>query len=129
MAKTKILVMDDEDLIRTVIAKMLEFLGYEVYTVKSGPEAIAAFQSHQNEGQAFDLVILDWHVPAGMDGYQTLAAILKINASIKSILSSGDSAPSEDKKSRSAGFSGVINKPYSMNTLKIILEGVLAQPT
>ena len=124
MAKSKILIMDDEDLVRAVVGKMLEFLGYQGVMSRSGEEAVALYQSHQAAGHPFDAVILDWMVPAGMDGFKTMERLLALDPNAKGILSSG--YPEQDSDARTAaGFADVIGKPYEIKTLRETLERVL----
>ena len=123
MAKGKILVMDDEDLVRTVAAKMLEFIGYQVLTARNGEEALTLYQSHRSAGQPFDAVILDWMVPDGLDGFRTMERLRAMDPNAKGILSSGYPDQDEDVRA-AAGFSAVIGKPYELKTLKEILERV-----
>jgi two-component system cell cycle sensor histidine kinase/response regulator CckA len=125
--KGKILIMDDEDLVRAVVGKMLEFLGYQGVMSRSGEEAVALYQTHQEAGQPFDAVILDWMVPAGMDGFKTMERLLALDPNAKGILSSG--YPEQDSEARiAAGFSDVIGKPYEIKTLRETLERVLGTP-
>lgn len=125
MAKAKILVMDDEDLVRTVAGKMLEFLGYEVVLAREGNEALALFRRHRDEGNPFDAVILDLVVPDGLDGGRTLAELLRIDPHTKGIISSGyGDAPPPGMGSE--GQVAVIGKPYELKKLGSILDQVLS---
>ena len=124
MAKGKILIMDDEDLVRSVAGKMLEFLGYQVQQARNGEEALALYHSHRSAGQHFDAVILDWNVPDGMDGFKTMERLRAMDPEAKGILSSG--YPDQNAQTRAAaGFSGVIGKPYELKTLRDTLERVM----
>ena len=72
----------------------------------------------------FDAVILDWMVPAGMDGFKTMERLLALDPNAKGILSSG--YPEQDSDARTAaGFADVIGKPYEIKTLRETLERVL----
>lgn len=121
--------MDDEELVRTVAGKMLEFLGYQAILAKDGEEAVSLYESHRNQGGGFDAVILDWLVPNGMDGFRTLEALLRVDPSAKCILSSGYAEQDAEGQRSMAGFSGVISKPYELKTLQAILDSVLGKPT
>lgn len=126
MAKGKILIMDDEDLVRAVAGKMLEFLGYQGVTASSGEEAIALYKSHLTDGHRFDAVILDWMVPGGLDGFKTMQRLRAIDPDAKGILSSG--YPEQDAEARiAAGFADVIGKPYEIKTLRETLERVVGK--
>lgn len=126
MAKAKILIMDDEDLVRSVAGKMLEFLGYQTHLARNGEEAVSLYQTHRSAGQPFDLVILDWLVPDGLDGFRTMERLRALDPEAKGILSSG--YPDQDAHARiAAGFIDVIGKPYELKTLQAIVERVLGQ--
>lgn len=124
MAKGRILIMDDEDLVRSVVGKMLEYLGYQAVTTTSGEEAISLYQSQRAAGQPFDAVILDWMVPGSLDGFKTMERLRAIDPDAKGILSSG--YPEQDAEARrAAGFLDVIGKPYEIKTLRETLERVM----
>lgn len=125
MAKGKILVMDDEDLVRNVAGKMLEFLGYQAILAREGREAIRLFESHRNSGSPIDAVILDLVVPGGMGGRETLAELLRIDSNVKGIISSGyGDAASGDAASE--GQVAAIGKPYELKRLGEVLDRVLS---
>jgi|GEM_PF-5580318 len=66
MAQAKILIADDDTLVREAVHKILNMFGHEVTPCASGEEAIAAINSD------FDLIILDINMP-GLDGFETWA--------------------------------------------------------
>jgi len=80
-----ILVVDDEEPIRTIAEQTLETFGYRALTASDGAEAVALFAAHRNEIAA---VILDLAMPL-MDGRATARALRRLNARVKIILSSG----------------------------------------
>lgn len=118
--------MDDEDLVRTVAGKMLEFLGYEAILARNGEEAVALYGSHRDSGSPFDAAILDWMVPDGMDGFKTMEELRRIDPDAKGILSSGFSEQDQDATKSAAGFTAVIGKPYELKTLRETIENVLS---
>ena len=118
----RVLVMDDEEMLRKLVRQMLERMGYAVETVKDGVEAIAAYQSQKDSGEPFDAVILDLTIKGGMGGEQTIRELLKIDPGIKAIVSSGyfnDPVMSDFQK---YGFMGAMPKPYEKSALKKMLE-------
>jgi PAS domain S-box-containing protein len=108
-----ILVSDDEELILKVSRKMLEFLGYRVYTAKSGQEAIAVYMEKRNE---IDLVILDMIMP-GISGGETFDRLREINSGIKVLLSSGYSISGQAQEILNRGCNGFIQKPFSLEKI------------
>jgi signal transduction histidine kinase len=75
----RILVVDDEDMIRNLLRQLLESLGYTVECVQDGTEAVAAYQCVQATGQPFAAVILDYTIPGGMGGLATLTHLRSID--------------------------------------------------
>ncbi|OQX19938.1 MAG: hypothetical protein BWK76_02900 [Desulfobulbaceae bacterium A2] len=104
----RILVVDDEMMQREVAAKMLKLLGYEVYTVAGGEDAVRFL--HQ---QPVDLVLLDMLMD-GMNGVETFRAIRAINPVQKAIIASGYSGSTEFDQARELGARCLLMKPYSM---------------
>ncbi|NLI80030.1 MAG: PAS domain S-box protein [Candidatus Riflebacteria bacterium] len=87
-----VLVVDDEELIRTTAEDMLGFLGYGCLTAATGEEAVALLEQHQAEGAdpggKVDCVLLDLTMP-GMGGPRTLAAIRERWPTLPVLLASG----------------------------------------
>jgi len=86
-----ILVVDDEISVANVTKDMLQSLGYRVFVVRSGQEAVATYAENKDK---INLIILDMIMP-GMSGRQTFKSLLDINRNVKVILASGYSI--EDK--------------------------------
>ena len=124
VGKGKILVMDDEEMVREVLGRMLARLGYEAEFARDGGEAIEMFVQAQGSGQAFAAVILDLTVPGGMGGKETMARLLEIDPQVKAIVSSGYSDDPIMADFQKYGFSGVIAKPYKISELGKILQEV-----
>jgi len=121
----KILVMDDEEMVREVLGRMLARLGYEAEFARDGGEAIEMFVKAQESGQAFAAVILDLTVRGGMGGKEALAKLLEIDPQIKAIVSSGYSDDPVMADCQKYGFSGVVGKPYKFSELGKILNQVI----
>jgi PAS domain S-box-containing protein len=121
----KILVMDDEEIVRQVLAKMLGHLGYEAEFAKDGEEAVQLFTAAQESGNAFDVVILDLTVPGGMGGREVLENLLKIEPQVKAIVSSGYSDDPIMADFTRHGFSAILAKPYKISELSNALQKVL----
>jgi PAS domain S-box-containing protein len=122
----KILVMDDEEMVRQVLAKSLEKLGYEVMLAKDGVEAIESFSQAKESGEPFVAVILDLTIPGGMGGQEAMARLLKIDPHLKAIVSSGYSDDSIMAEFEKYGFRGVITKPYRITELSKVLSMVIS---
>ena len=123
--KGKVLVMDDEDLVREVVGKMIVYLGYEANLARDGEEAITIFTEAQISGHPFDAVILDLTVPGGMGGKETMENLLKIDPQVKAIASSGYSDDPVMAEFHKYGFSAIIPKPYRVMEASKVLHDVI----
>lgn len=115
--KRSVLLMDDEEIDRTVIGAMLNRLSYEVHFAVSGEEAVDLYERALREGRPFDLVILDLFVSKGMGGKETMERLFAIDPKVKAIVSSG--YPDDDALVRHEdfGFRGALPKPYTLEDL------------
>ena len=123
----RILVMDDEEMIRNVLRQLLESLGYTVECVQDGTEAVAAYQRAQAVGQPFAVVILDYTIPGGMGGLEALARLRAIDPQVTALISSGYANNPVVADWAYYGFSGVVAKPYTIAQLQEALHNVLSR--
>ncbi|MBE9529602.1 MAG: response regulator [Proteobacteria bacterium] len=121
----RILVMDDEEIVRDVAGAMLSNLGYEVVTAKDGSEAINLYKESSEAGKPFKLVIMDLTIPGGMGGTEAVTGVLEFDPSAKVIVSSGYSNDPVMADFKKYGFCGVILKPYNANALGVTVHKVL----
>lgn len=120
----RILIMDDDQLIRRTLSRILQQLGCEVWEAVEGSEAIRVFSQLSEQGQSIDACILDLTVPGGMGGIETKDKLREIAASTKMIVSSGYSVGDACVDYESAGFDGAMMKPYGIETVKQILASI-----
>ncbi len=121
----RVLVMDDEEMLRTLAQKMLERLGYEVETVKDGAEAIETYKKHMGSGEPFGGVILDLTIKGGMGGAQAIKELIKIDPGVKAIVCSGYFNDPAMAHFEEHGFRGAMAKPYQIADLEHVLKKVL----
>ena len=121
----RILVMDDEELVREVAGEMLSSLGFEVSFAKDGSEAISMYEGASKNGGVYDLVILDLTVPGGIGGRETVVKLIEIDPSVKAIASSGYSQDPVMSDFQNHGFLGFIAKPYKLKELGEVVNRVL----
>jgi CheY-like chemotaxis protein len=88
-------------------------MGYRVYAVGSGQEAIAVYMEKRNE---IDLVILDMIIP-GISGGETFDRLREINLDVKVLLSSGYSINAQAREIMDRGCNGFIQKPFQLGKL------------
>jgi two-component system cell cycle sensor histidine kinase/response regulator CckA len=124
--KGKILLMDDEEIVRDTIGEMLSFLGYTAETAKDGVEAIDLYvEAARGQSAPFDVVILDLTVPGGMGGKEAMEELLEIDPKIKAIVSSGYSNNRIMSEFNRYGFTDVISKPYRLEELSETISRVM----
>lgn len=111
-ASGRILVMDDEELIREVAAAILTGAGYTVKTAASGEEALLLCQNAQAAGAPFDAAILDLTVPGAMGGREAASRMRELHPGILLFASSGYSEDPIMSDPSRYGFVDSIRKPY-----------------
>lgn len=117
----RILIVDDEPLVREVLAAMLAEQRFEVLTVGSGEEALVALGGPETP---FGLIIVDMHMP-GLSGVETCRAIRKLRPEIPILLISGLSRDTLDEEPLSGLADGFIQKPFRVGDLRRQVEYVL----
>ncbi len=122
----KILIMDDEQIVRDVLRSVLESFGFTVIATEDGSEAIAVYREHWEDNSPFDAVIMDLTVPGGMGGENAVQGVLNINPAAKVIVSSGYSNDPILANYQDYGFSGAIVKPFQIEDLEATLDEVLS---
>ena len=128
MARGKILLMDDEQVIVDVTLDVLRYLDYEVMFARDGAAALGLYKQEKDAGMPFDLVILDLSVQEGMGGKEAIALLKAYDPAVKAIVSSGYSNDPVVQHFMQYGFSGRLSKPYKISDLKEILEQMIKKP-
>jgi len=123
--KGKILVMDDEELIRKISGEMLEALGHDVDFAESGEIAVEKYQQAMDSGRPYNVVILDLTIRGGVGGKETLARLQAIDPDIRAVVSSGYSEDAVVSDYNKYGFRARMTKPYKLETLKDTLSALL----
>jgi len=121
----RILIMDDEEMVRDATAAILSELGYEVSFASDGVETLARYGREMAAGRPFDAVIMDLTIPAGMGGREAVKKLLEIDPCAKVIVSSGYSSDDIMSDYAKFGFSAVIAKPYRVSDLGSVVKEVI----
>lgn len=119
--KSHILVVDDEEALRTVLSSELLGAGYDVSTASDGDEAISTVQNKK-----FDLVLLDIKMPR-VDGFEVLKFIKKTYPSVKVIMLTGFADLKNAIESKKHGAEDFVSKPYDLVDLLTTIERVLSE--
>lgn len=127
-AHRRILLMDDEDIVRDVLSEILTLQGYEVDAAATGDEAVRIYQTAFNEGKTPAAVILDLTMPSGDGAKNVLLRLLAINPRVKAIVASGYALGDLTRDFSRHGFAGAIAKPFDMAALRELLERIIESP-
>lgn len=118
-AKNRILVVDDEDALRTVLSSELEGEGYIVQMAGDGDEAIKILEKN-----TFDLILLDIKMPT-VDGFEVLKYVKQHTPATKVIMLTGFADLKNAIESKKLGAEDFVSKPYDLVDLLTTVERVL----
>jgi len=119
--KSKILVVDDEDALRTVLSGELVSEGYDVRTAADGDDAISNLQK-----ESFDLVLLDIKMPR-MNGFEVLKFVKEKYPGTKVVMLTGFADLKNAIESKKLGAEDFVSKPYDLVDLLTTIERVLSE--
>lgn len=119
----RILVVDDEEMIRDVARSLLEVCGYEVVTMSNGLEAVDYYRDH---GGGIDLVIIDMVMPE-MSGRECFQALRELDPNVRAVLSTGYGANGEAREIVQDGMAGIVLKPFSKGALSAAVREALSE--
>jgi len=122
----RILVLEDESLIRRLIHSTLTQAGFQVDESREGREAVDAFREAGTRGEAYDLLIMDLTIENGMGGVEAMKLIREIDPDVPAIVSSGYSDDPAMARPSEYGFSSVLPKPYPPARLVETVTQILA---
>ena len=118
----RILVMDDEEMIREGAGELLEELGYEVDFAEDGGQALALYRTAHQEGAPYAAVIMDLTIPGAMGGREAMVKLLEIDPGATAIVSSAYCEDPVMASFRDYGFSGVLVKPFRLEQMAQVLH-------
>jgi len=116
-----ILLVDDEQSLVALGARMLEHLGFTVLTAADGREAL---ELYRERGKEIDLVLMDLTMPH-MDGMEALAELRRLNPDVRVVVASGYSHEDVESRFAGKGIDGVLQKPYTLAKMREALAGVI----
>lgn len=124
----RILLMDDERLVREAVTLMLGLLDYDVVQATSGAEVLEKYAAALREGRRFSAVLLDLRVPEGMGGAETMRRLREMDPHACAIAASGYHDDPVLLEFRQHGFTGKLAKPFKMDELGASLKKLLEEP-
>jgi CheY-like chemotaxis protein len=117
--RARILVVDDEEMVRGILTDVLVSGGYHVFSATDGENAVRVFR---RDPKGIDLVLMDMTMPR-MSGLDAFLAMKKLNPDVRVMILSGHSAEGTSNELRRHGIRGVLQKPITAQSL---LEAVSA---
>lgn len=115
--KIKVLVVEDDEASYQLINASLKLLDIEMLRAKNGKEALKTY--HQNRD--IKLVLLDIQLP-GMDGYEVLTELKKINPELPIVAQTAYSMIDDREKCLEAGCNEYLSKPLNLNKLRELVN-------
>lgn len=122
----RILLLEDDLMVRDLMRRALEKAGYEVVETGDGKDTLRLYQEAMHHGQPYDLAILDLTIPDGMCGRETMLYLRRMDPQILAIVSSGYRDDPVMRDCGAYGFAAALPKPYHVEGLLQIVNGVLA---
>jgi DNA-binding NtrC family response regulator len=119
--KSSILVVDDEDALRTVLSNELANEGYQVQNASDGDEAV-----NELTKSAYDLILLDIKMPR-MNGFEVLKYVKEHHPKSKVVMLTGFADLKNAIESKKLGADDFVSKPYDLVDLLTTIERVLAE--
>ena len=120
----RVLVVDDEQMVREMVAWILEAKGYHALMASSGEEALDIYRQ---EGDRIHLIVLDLVMP-GMGGEEAFFAFREINPTVPILISSVQTHEDLADRLVAEGAQGVVYKPYRSSTLLVAVRRALGAP-
>ena len=121
----RILIMDDEEVICELVTHTLTPLGYTVTESRDGVACTRLYEEAMKAGKPFDAVIMDLTIPGGMGGKEAVKQLIRLDPSVKAIVSSGYATDPVMSRHREYGFCAMLAKPYEIADLARIVHEVV----
>ena len=123
MAGARVLVIDDEKLVRDAICEMLELEGIPFVSAADGAAGLASFEQH---GDRVGLVVLDLTMP-GLSGQETFLKIRAIAPGLPIVLSSGHDEAQALAPLEGENVAGYLQKPYPLSQMVDLVRKLLGE--
>jgi CheY-like chemotaxis protein len=119
------MIVDDEQVLRDMMAEMLKSRGYDVVTAKDGVEAL---EIYRQEWGKIDLVVVDLVMPR-LGGLETFRRITGMNRNARVLLCTGSTHHRQAQQAIAEGAVGLLPKPFGMGELAGWIEKAIAKQT
>jgi CheY-like chemotaxis protein len=116
MGTKKILIVEDNQILRELCNEFLVVDGFDVCAAKNGKEALEIYKRN-----GIDLVLMDLKIPV-MDGFEALKQLKFIRANLPVIALTGKATDEDKYKCKQAGFDDILIKPYEGDRLAAVIN-------
>lgn len=120
----RIMIMDDEEIMRDTLSRTLQEMGYEVESFPDGESAVRGYEELMDHGEKWDVVLLDLTIPGGMGGRETMEVLRDMDPDIRGVLMTGYTNDEIMNGYAEAGFNAVLPKPFTAEGLRQVLAEV-----
>ena len=124
----KILLIDDEEIVRDMMGEMLRHLGFHTVPSKNGTEALHKYEESLKSGSSFDSVFIDVISRDGINERATMDSLLKMDPGAKIIISN-TTIPHPVLIQKDRGQIAMVPKPFTVENLKSTLESIFRDET
>ncbi|MBN1130492.1 MAG: response regulator [Chitinispirillaceae bacterium] len=125
----KVLIMDDDMIVRTVVETLLKKAGYSPLCVANGEDALREYREAMGKNDPFTITIMDLTIPGGMGGKETIKRLREIDPGARVIVFSGYSNDPIFSNFKEFGFDGILSKPFSIEEFLKTIAMVLHERT
>lgn len=124
----RILILDDDDLVRKSVATLITMMGHQVVATAEGNETIREYvAASAKTPKPFDIVFLDLTIVGGLGGLETMKRIRKLDDKVPIVVMSGYFGDPVISKYREYGFDDYLKKPFNERLIREMLERVCAR--
>lgn len=123
----RILVVDDDELVREVATEVIRKLGFTSVGTDDGGKATELYAEAKRDSRPFHAVLMDLTIPGGIGGKEAVARILEVDPAAKVIVSSGYSDDPVMAHYQEYGFKARLTKPYELSELRQVLTAILVE--
>jgi len=122
----RVLILEDEEEVKELLAEVLRERGYEVETFEEGDSAFQAYKSAYEEGRPFEVLLLDLTVPQGKGGVYLIERLNQeglLSEVVKIVLMTGYTPKEVSERARHVRYDAVLYKPFPLEKLFEVIQG------
>jgi len=121
----RVLVLEDDVLLRNLIVRNLKNEGYEIIETADGSDTVKRYSEAMMAQKPFDLVLIDLTIPLGMGGARAMELLRQADPFVDAIVSSGNRSDPAMLQPSAHGFADVLPKPYDSADLVRVVKQVV----